>query len=147
MRVSAIAILAALCMVASAETALKGRALYDRKKEDSRSQVYTDTFNMSPNTWGPDATFDGGNQIGLILGFVITGCFMIFAWGTLIWDEKQRHEAYRKLLLQDENYLRTMLRCGPDDFAIFEKEFEEQERARFDTKEAAKQRAELAEIN
>ena len=148
MRVSAlIALSTLLCTFASAEESLRGRSRHLRDKDNSRSQVYTDNWNLAPNTYGPDADFTGGLQIGLILGFIATGAFMVFASIVIILDEKKRHRDFAELVVKARNKLRS-LGCDNSDFAQFDNEFAEREKNRFISKEEAeKQRKALAEVN
>ena len=74
----------------------------ERRIADSRSQQYfTAHFNLAEDTRGDRATFDGANLIGMIVGFVVTGAFMIFASAVLIRDEMNRHAKFAMTVEDD----------------------------------------------
>ncbi len=88
MRVSTlIALSSMLVAFASAQQVLEGRMLHG-DKGDSKSKTYTEVFNQAKDSHASPPTFEGGYQLGLILGFITTGAFMIFAVSTLIYDER-----------------------------------------------------------
>ena len=98
MRVSTTSLLAmgaAICALAEAKSAIRGRALDVTDKADSRSKAFTDVFNTSPNSFGSPEAFEGGYQIGLILGMITIAFFMIFAVIVIVWDEKNRHIRFK----------------------------------------------------
>ena len=109
-----VAACALLCTLGAAEeTVLRGRALHNSEKGDSRATKYfTDFFNVSKNTHGEAPEFEGAYLVGMILGFLVTGGFMIFGVTTLILDEIKRHKDFKKLLLKDESALARYLKEG-----------------------------------
>ena len=112
MRVLANAVLAAcalLCALGAAEeNVLRGRALHVDNKADTRATKYfTDVFNVAPNTHGEAPTFEGTYLAGIIVGFLVTGGFLIFGFTAIVWDECKRHEDFKKQLVKDENTLRN----------------------------------------
>ena len=151
MRVSSslIALCAVLFACAAAEEPLHGRMLADRVKADTRAKGwYTDTFNWSKTSYGPDETFEGGMQVGLIVGFISTGIFMIFAVSWLIYDEVKRHETFKRQVEEDWARLQRYVGSDPEDKRKYELEFAEREATRKMSKaEAEAQRKALAAVN
>ena len=94
------ALFAALCgllvtSVAAHDQILRGRGLHAMDNSESLSvEGYTKVFCMSDRCHAPPPEFEGGALIGMILGFGVTGCFVIFGFITIILDEKRRHIAY-----------------------------------------------------
>ena len=94
-----------LCAVTQAEEVLKGRKLHDGDKTQSRSKYYTDTFVNDPRLVGKPADFDGMFGIGLIVGFILTGLFMVFAIFWIVRDEIERHGTYKQKIEDDKKKL------------------------------------------
>ena len=80
------AVCALLGAVVQAGQVLEGRVLHE-DKENSRSNYFTDKFAAEEGTFGPPAEASGANLAGLVIGFLCTGFFIIFAVITLICDE------------------------------------------------------------
>ena len=116
MRVSALLAFAAfLATVAQADSALGRRALkHEYNKDDSRSEYYTLEFNTDKDSYGPEETYEGWYQVGLIIGFITTGCFMTFGVITLIWDECNRHKRFKEQVRKDEFKLRNTHHCSEE---------------------------------
>jgi|Transcript_43156 hypothetical protein len=148
MRVSAlIAASSLLFAAAAASDVLKGRSLHQTQGE-SKSNLYTITFKEGPNTNGGPEEFEGGNLIGLIIGFVCTGIFMIFASIEIILDEIARHASFKKKIVQAESELLTYVKyCDRTTVNKWLQEFEEKEKARGSKVDTEKERKELQEIN
>ena len=138
------------CMLMSSAFAnhLKGRSLNDFKKEDSlSSDGFTDQMCMSDVCFGPDPEFDGANLIGVILGFVVTGAFMIFGIFVQIRDAIKRVDDYHADLRKDIQKLRDQ-GCDAKALASYENEFYERENAKKKTaEEMEKERLELMAKN
>ena len=149
MRVSNLLFLgAALAAMTSAEV-LKGRALHGEESDTRSVNGYTRVFTYESNTRGAPETFEGGYQIGLVVGMITTWAFMIFGIITIITDEVRRHKRFKLEVLTDERKLRTTYNCSEDDMAYYEKEFQDRERLRnMNVKERERlEREALAEIN
>ena len=146
MRVSEIlAVSSFLLAIASAQQVLEGRQLHGDPGE-SRSQFFTETFNQSPSGFAPRPTFEGGWQLGLILGFVTTGCFMLYGVIVLIWDERNRHIEFKQRVLQDESKLMHTHNVQVQEMDQFRREFADRE-ASLGKNLDEEERARLAEIN
>ena len=87
-------------------------------------------FTYEANTRGAPETFEGGYQIGLVVGMITTWAFMIFGIITILTDEVRRHKRFTLEVLTDERKLRTTYNCSEDDMAYYEKEFQDRERLR-----------------
>ena len=150
MRVSNLLFLGALLTVmSSASEVLRGRALHG-KPEDTRSvNGYTNVFTYEKDTRGKPETYEGGYQIGLIVGFITTWSFMVFGIFTIIRDEINRHYRFRGEVQEDEGKLVRHYGCSSEDMLAYEKEFRDREKLRnMNVKEReALERAALAEIN
>ena len=83
-----------MASVTEAEQVLKVRDLHSGVPGDSRSSAFTKEFNEAANTNGGKDDYEGMYGVGVIVGFVLTGIFMIFAMAWIILDEIQRHKAY-----------------------------------------------------
>ncbi len=150
MRVSALLSLAAmLATISMAESPLNRRQLgHEYDASESRSEYYTLEFNYDQDSHGKDETYEGYYQIGLILGFITTGCFMTFGVITLIWDECNRHKNFKEQVRKDEFILRNNHNCSEDAMESYKKEFADRERLRNKSKaERDAEREALAEIN
>ena len=149
MRVFAMLAVASLMSAAVlAKEALQGRMLHDETgKEGSRSKYYTQEFNNGPLTHGKPAEFEGGYMIGCIIGFLLTGIFMICAVINSLYDEYKRHKFYEAKIRSDQQRLQENYNVTPADIQVFIREFEEKERTRGVKKDTAAEQAELAEIN
>lgn len=135
MRVSAtLAMGAVLCAYASAKSALRGRSLDSdisfqgsvgdfREKDDSRSGVFTDTFNVSPESHGPAEELEGGYQIGVIVGFIVTAIFMIFGVIVILNDECKRHDKFKQMVEDDIHQLKAKHGCSQQDIDRYLNEF------------------------
>ena len=148
MRVSASTLIfasALLVAFGSAADVMRGRQLHDAKSE-SRSQYYTNVFSEGDKFNGGHEEFIGGNLAGVIIGFVATGIFMIFAVVNLIIDERNRHIAFAKKV---ENDIQDLKLRGTDDATIekWKREFAEKEAARGKPVDTEEERRRLAEIN
>ena len=120
MRVSGLVAIASLfACYAHAEEVLRGRNLKDGNKEDSRSNYYTEKFNLREETHGPEDTFEDGYQIGVILGFIVTASFMIFGVITIIWDEINRHKRFKEQVRKDESRLRNDHNCSEETMRLY----------------------------
>lgn len=108
MRVSSLLVLSCLFMsyVAAANGALRGRKLHTEKEDSNSEQGFTDRFCMSDKCHAEKPEFEGGNLIGIIVGFVVTGLFMIFGVVVIIRDEIKRIHDFRDQLVQDRNKLK-----------------------------------------
>ena len=107
MRVSSlIAFSSFLLAVASADQVLEGRLLHGNPGE-TKSNYYTEVFNQDQDSHATPPTFEGGYQLGLILGFATTAAFMIFAIITLIYDEYMRHVNFKLMVMADKDRLKT----------------------------------------
>jgi len=158
MRVSTLAMGAVLCAFASAKSALRGRSLDDtatfmgsvddfRDKDDTRSEAFTDTFNVSEDSHGPQEEFEGGYQLGLILGFIVTGVAMLFAVVVILNDECKRHTKFQKMVEDDIHQLKAKHGCSQADIDRYMTEFEDKEKLRGVKVDAEEERKKLAEIN
>ena len=148
MRVSASTLLfasALLVAFGSAQQVLEGRQLHQDKGE-SRSKYYTNTFSQGDAYNGGHEEFIGGNLAAVVIGFVCTGIFMIFAVINLIVDEYQRHGAFRKKV---DNDIKSLKLKGVDDSTLekWAREFADKELARGKPKDTEEERQRLAEIN
>ena len=148
MRVSASTLLfasALLVAFGSAQQVLEGRQLHQDKGE-SRSKYYTNTFSQGDKYNGGHEEFIGGNLAAVVIGFVCTGIFMIFAVINLIVDEYQRHGAFRKKV---DNDIKSLKLKGVDDSTLekWAREFADKELARGKPKDTEEERQRLAEIN
>lgn len=64
-------------------------------KADSRSKkYYTDVFNMASDSHGASDEFEGMYLVGLIIGFITTGFFVIFGAIVIVKDEVDRHKKF-----------------------------------------------------
>lgn len=149
MRVSSLLVLSCLFMsyVAAANGALRGRKLHGDKDESNSEQGFTDKFCMGDECHAPKPEFDGANLAGLIIGFVVTGLFMIFGVIVIIRDEINRMHDFREQLVQDRDKLR---RQGIDDgtLAKYDGEFMTRETAKKKTaEELERERQELMAKN
>lgn len=118
-------------------------------KGDSRStKYYTEVFNMSPETYGPEEEFEGMYLIGMILGFVTTGLFMIFGFIAIVRDECKRHEDFKANVEKEKNKLTAVpYSMDASQMRILDKEFRDREESRGKAVDVEKERRELAEIN
>ena len=123
MRVSNLLCLGAVLAAMTSAEVLKGRALHGEQSDTRSVNGYTKVFTYEPNTRGSPATFEGGYQIGLIVGMITTWSFLIFGIITIIADEIRRHKRFKMEVLSDERKLRTTYGCSEDDMAYYEKEF------------------------
>ena len=149
MRVSASTILLASALLvafASASDVMKGRQLHLEKSESKSKPYYTDYFTQGEGYHGAHEAFIDGNLVGVIIGFIATGIFMIFAVVNLIIDEKQRHINFQKKVDNDISDLKLR---GVDEATLqkWAKEFQEKEATRGQARDLEKERQELAEIN
>ena len=108
MRVSSLLVLSCLFMsyVAAANGALRGRKLHAEKEDSNSEQGFTDRFCMSDKCYAEKPEFEGGTLIGIIVGFVVTGLFMLFGVVVIIRDEIKRIHDFRDQLVQDRNKLK-----------------------------------------
>ena len=126
MRVSTTTVLAmgaAICALANAESALRGRALDVTDKADSRSSAFTDTFTTTPDSFGAPEEFEGIYLVGLIAGFVTTAIAMIFAVVVILRDEKLRHKRFKEDVELAKKRLMTKHGCSQQDIVLYEAEF------------------------
>ena len=134
-----------LCVLASANEVLRGRALMN--KSESRSKYYTDYFSSQPNTFGEKQEFEGPYLAGIIVGFIVISILMIFAFVVVTYDEILRHRTYDQNVQDAIQNLINVYKCSPDDVKLIEKEFNDKEEARGKRRDIEKERQELAEIN
>lgn len=117
-------------------------------KGDSRSQkYYTDVFNMGPDSYGPEEEFEGMYLLGMIIGFIVTGFFMIFGVIVIVRDEILRHKRFEMDLEKVKNTLRTTYNVSAGMMGTFATEFRDREAARGKKKDAEAERKALQEIN
>ena len=115
MRVSTLlAASSALALIASAEQVLQGRSLHNEDPDDSRSETFTIKIPHGPEFHGGEETFEGMYQVGVILGFIVTGLFMLFGAVTLCMDEANRHKMYKFKIMEDEQKMRSTYKVGED---------------------------------
>jgi len=138
---------AMLCAFASATEALEGRQLHVGNKGESRSNYYTKEFPEGAAYHGEVPTFEGNAQLGLILGFITTGFFMIFGVVVLIQDECKRHESFKKIVSDDIVKLKTTYNVTDAEIQQYENEFLERESMRGKAVDVEKERLAIAEIN
>ena len=103
------------CMLMSGVLAnnLRGRSLHAEDKSESKStQGYTDDFCNVDACYGDDPEFEGANLVGVIVGFAVTGLFMLFGIVVQIRDAIRRVDNYRADLDKDRRKLREQ---GCDD--------------------------------
>ena len=120
----------------------------DSKFADTNSEKFwTQCFGKVANIHDV-ATFEGSYQIGVILGFIVTGCAMIFAVSVIIADEFGRHKDFAAQILKDEDILLTKLGCSANDIDRYRTDFITKENAVAMSKaEEEAEREKLAEIN
>lgn len=125
------------------------RSTNNGDKEDSRSiKYYTDVFNMGPDSYGPEEEFEGMYLIGMILGFVTTGLFMIFGFIKIISDECKRHTTFKDNVEKEKKKLTgAPYNCDASTMTQYGKEFKDKENNLGKKVDAEKERRELAEIN
>ena len=115
---------------------------------DSRSQYYTNVFNMGPETHGEQEEFEGMYLIGMILGMVTTGLFMIFGVIVILRNEVKRHYEYSDDVQKAKNKLTgKQFECSVSDMNAYAKEFKDKELSRGKAVDAEEERRRLAEIN
>ena len=109
--------------IAQAEEVLRGRKLHEGDKNQSRSKYYTDTFINKPENVGKPADYEGMYGIGLIVGFVLTGLFMIFAIFWIVKDEIDRHATYKQKIQDDIKKLQRDYEWTPENIRVALAEF------------------------
>ena len=136
-----------LCVLATADEAIRGRSLHEGKKSDSRSKYYTESFNVAANTTSDKEEFEGAYLYGVILGFIATVTAVFFGFSVIIYDEVKRHETFKFNVQSSKDKLTHHHGATPEDLILYDKEFAEKEATRGQTADAEKERLELAEIN
>ena len=138
------------CMLMSGVFAnhLRGRSLHPEDKSESKStQGYTDDFCMTDECFGPDPEFDGANMIGVVLGFAVTGLFMIFGIVVQIRDAIHRVDNCHADLAKDRRKLQEQ-GCDAKMMDQYDNEFIEREnRKKLTKEEAEKERLDLMAKN
>ena len=118
--------------------------------DDSYYQIntnkpYTNTFNLNPDSYYTDGeVLTSTSQIGLILGFVALGVFLLYAFVMVIRDEWARHEDFKKKVADALNELRSRYQCDAREIENYERDFDEAEARGHKT---ADDGANIAEIN
>ena len=148
MRVSPLsAALCCLLMSSAFASHLHGRSLHENKADSLSDDGYTDKFCMKDFCFGPDPEFEGGNLIGVVLGFAVTGIFMIFGIVVQIRDAIHRVDNYHADLAKDRRKLEEQ-GCDQQALDLYDREFHERENAKAKTKEEMeKERLELMAKN
>ena len=118
-------------------------------KGDSRSQkYYTEVFNMAPDSYGPEEEFEGMYLLGMIIGFIVTGFFMIFGFIVIVRDEVLRHKKFEEDLEKEKKKLTSdTYGVSSGMMATFAAEFRDKEAARGKAVDAEAERKALQEIN
>ena len=115
--------------------------------ETSRSIVFTHDFAHTADTYGVPEEYTGANLVGAIIGFLVTGIFMVFAIIMLINDEIKRHKEFAQKISDDKRKLKSIYNVDQNQLDAWEREFEEKDKLVM-TKEARQaEREKLAEIN
>ena len=85
--------------------------------------------------------------IGLIVGFVLTGLFMIFAIFWIVKDEIERHATYKQKIEDDKKKLTRDYDWTAENIRVALAEFAEKEKLRGQKRDVAAEQAELAQVN
>ena len=106
---------------------------------------FSSSFNNAPGTYGAERE-QSTTWIGIIIGFVCTGVFIIFSLTWVIIDECNRHESFTEQIKKDKELLKREYGKNNQDWQGYENDFEI-----FDAKNAdqleEEERAEMGKIN
>jgi hypothetical protein len=117
------------------------QAIYQQGKAGQNTQQ----FNLHPTTHAPEIEIEGTTMVGIVIGFSVTGIFLITAMILILRDECLRHARYAKNIKNDFKKLKALGKS--DQLENLLNEFAELEAKRGQNAEADKERAELADIN
>ena len=148
MRVSATAASLIVASVTATDTVLRGRSLHTLKEDTASVEGFTNAFCTASFCTAPENEFEGASLVGLIVGFTVTFCAMLFAVIVIIRDEIKRHKDYAIQLEKDRADLMSKHGATQKDLDDYDQAFMTKENAKKKTAaELEQERLELMAKN